>query len=64
MAGNLKDKFSEFVDSVADKYESIKETASELLDQGKSKVNNVAQGVKKEANSMTSTAHQSTNGAI
>ncbi len=49
VADNLKKKFGEFVDSVADKYDTVKSTATDLYVQGKSKVSTVASALKTEA---------------
>jgi gas vesicle protein len=42
VANNLKDKFSEFVDGIAEKYENAKESASNLVDQGRQKASDLA----------------------
>ena len=55
VAGNLKEKFSEFVDSVADKYDTAKESASDLIEKGRAKAGSIASAIKSEANSV---AHQ------
>ncbi len=48
---NLKAKFGEFVDGIADKYENVKGTATDLLDQGKQKANDfIDQGKQKATN--------------
>ena len=38
VAGNLKDKFSDLVDGIADRYESAREGATDLLERGKQKM--------------------------
>ena len=46
---NLKDKFGEFVDGLAEKYETVKESANDLYEQGKAKASNVANALKSDA---------------
>ena len=55
MATNLKEKFAELVDGIADKYESAKEGASDLLHKGKDKLSTVADDYTESAG-MTSDA--------
>lgn len=38
IASNLKEKFSDLVDGIADKYEAAREGASDLIEKGKQKV--------------------------
>jgi gas vesicle protein len=38
VASSLKDRFSDLVDNIADKYEAAREGASDLIDRGKQKV--------------------------
>jgi gas vesicle protein len=51
---NLKNKFGEFVDGLAEKYESVKGSASDLLDQGKQKASSVVSALKSEAGNVAS----------
>ncbi len=44
IAGSLKEKFSDLVDNIADKYESAREGASDLLGKAKSKAESFAGG--------------------
>ena len=41
IATNLKDKFSDLVDGIADKYEAAREGATDLIEKGKQKVGNL-----------------------
>ncbi|HEX8279068.1 MAG TPA: YtxH domain-containing protein [Segetibacter sp.] len=51
---NLKTKFGEFVDGLAERYDSVKETATDLLDQGRQKASNVVSALKSEAGNVAS----------
>lgn len=51
LASNLKEKASGFVDTVADKYETAKESASDLIEQGKQKAGSLASNLKSDVNS-------------
>lgn len=53
---NLKTKFGEFVDGLADKYETVKGSASDLLDQGRQKASSVVNALKSEAGNVASNA--------
>ncbi len=56
VTNNLKDRFGEFVDGLADKYESVKGTATDLIEQGRAKASSVASALKSEAGSVTNGA--------
>lgn len=43
VASTLKEKFSELVDGIAEKYESAREGANDFLQKGKAKASNAAQ---------------------
>ena len=45
LATNLKQRFSDLVDGVADKYESAREGASTLVDQAKTKASDLASNI-------------------
>src|ERR687885_693002 len=51
---NLKAKFGEFVDGLAERYDSVKESATDLLDQGRQKATNVVNALKSEAGNVAS----------
>lgn len=44
VANNLKSRFSDLVDNIADKYESAREGASDLIDRGKQAVSSATGG--------------------
>ncbi|MDQ6815173.1 MAG: YtxH domain-containing protein [Bacteroidota bacterium] len=60
---NLKAKFGEFVDGLADRYETVKDSATDLLDQGKQKASNVVNALKSDVNSAASNVASATGAA-
>ncbi len=44
VANNLKSRFSDLVDNIAEKYEAAREGATDLIDRGKQAVSNVTGG--------------------
>ena len=63
-AENLKDKFSEFVDGLAYKYESVKGNAADFIEQGRCKATAVTNALKNDAAGAVATGAQATaNGA-
>ncbi|MCW3113602.1 MAG: hypothetical protein JWR18_1998 [Segetibacter sp.] len=60
---NLKTKFGEFVDGLADRYETVKESATDLLDQGRQKASSVVNALKSEAGNVSSGVTNATGAA-
>lgn len=61
---NLKEKFSQFVDDLADRYETVKDSAADLLEQGRVKATNVANALKSDtAGTVAAGAQATANGA-
>ena len=60
---NLKTKFGEFVDGLADRYETVKGSASDLLDQGRQKATNVVNALKSDAGNVASSVTNATGAA-
>jgi gas vesicle protein len=63
VANNLKARFSDLVDNIADKYESAREGASDLIDRGKQAVSGATGGGGTGSGSGTGTAGTSGAGA-
>ncbi|MCW3082076.1 YtxH domain-containing protein [Segetibacter sp.] len=60
---NLKNKFGEFVDGLADRYETVKESATDLIDQGRQKASSVVSALKSEAGNVASNVSSATGAA-
>jgi gas vesicle protein len=61
---NLKTKFGEFVDGLADRYETVKESATDLLDQGRQKATNVVNALKSDVSNAGSSVSNATGAAV
>jgi len=57
---NLKTKFGEFVDGLAERYETVRETATDLIDQGRQKATGVVNALKSEAGNVASNVANAT----